>query len=424
MDEYNCDLHFHGPYAGGVSKNMTVPVIAEQAKLKGLQVVSTSDILHKKWFEHVKREIVEEGNGIFRHRNFGTYFIVGTEVSCQDNVHHLIYLPDFARAEELREKLRKFGDLDGIMSGRPRLKLNAEALAALVCDSNGIIGPSHAFTPYFGVYAHFDSVQKAYGELGKNVHFIELGLSADSYWADLIEENHRYSFLTCSDSHSPWPHRIGREFTRMKMEKPDFGNLKKALFEKEEKKITLNAGLNPKEGKYHCTACSSCFTKFSMEQAGQLKWRCLKCKSAIKRGVRDRIKMLANFSGEKHPSFRPKYLHLLPLAEIIQAAVGVNNVNTQKVQAAWRDFVDKFGNEIKILVDVPEEELREFNAEIGKKIIAFRKGWVHYIPGGGGNYGKPIICDSAEEFERKAIELKDELAGKSDLAGQKTLGEF
>ncbi|MBU1939599.1 phosphotransferase, partial [Candidatus Micrarchaeota archaeon] len=63
MHEYNCDLHFHGPYSGGVSKNMQIPVIAEQARLKGLDVVCTSDILHAKWLEHVKESITERGNG-------------------------------------------------------------------------------------------------------------------------------------------------------------------------------------------------------------------------------------------------------------------------------------------------------------------------------------------------------------------------
>ena len=86
--------------------------------------------------------------------------------------------------------------------------------------------------------------------------------------------------------------------------------------------------------------------------------------------------------------------------------------------------MEKLGNEIFILVDAKNEELEEVDKEIAKKIIAFRKGLVLYIPGGGGNYGKPIICDSEEEMERKKIELKQELSGVSEIARQKTLGEF
>ena len=60
MKEFDCDLHFHGPYSAGVSKNMKLPVMAEQARLKGLHVLSSADILNQKWFDHVKENLVEE----------------------------------------------------------------------------------------------------------------------------------------------------------------------------------------------------------------------------------------------------------------------------------------------------------------------------------------------------------------------------
>ncbi|MBN2067612.1 MAG: phosphotransferase, partial [Candidatus Diapherotrites archaeon] len=278
----------------------------------------------------------------------------------------------------------------------------------------------HAFTPYFSAYAHFDSVKEAYGSMGKEINFIELGLSADTHYADMIAENRGYQFLTCSDSHSPWPYRIGREFTRIKMKEPSFRELKKALEEKGEKRITLNVGLDPREGKYHLTACNACYAKFSLGQAEKLSWRCPKCKGSIKRGVRDRIEMLSD-GREEHPEFRPPYMHSVPLAEIIQIALDVQGINTVIVQSAWSDFVERFGNEIKVLVDAPIEELSEANPRIAQKINAFRLGWVHYIAGGGGNYGKPLICNSKEEFEKKGKELKE---GENDFSGQKTLGEF
>ncbi len=424
MKEFNADLHFHGLYSGGVSRNMTLPVIAEQAKLKGLDVVMSADITHAKWLQHCKQELVEEENGVFRHKNIETYFIIGTEVECMNRIHHLLLFPDIASAEQLRQEFKKFAALDCFGCGRPKLRLTAEKVAEKAVDVGAIIGPAHAFTPYFSVYAHYDSVQKAYGAMGKGINFIELGLSADSYFADLIKENHNYQFLTASDSHSPWPYRIGREFIRVKMKEPSFKELRKALGEKEEARITLNVGLDPREGKYHMTACNSCYSKFSMDEAEKLRWRCPKCKGTIKRGVKDRILMLADFKEETHPRFRPPYMHSVPLAEIIQIALDVRGINTALVQSTWRDFVDRFGSEIKALVDAPLQELQEVNARVAQKINAFRKGWIHYIPGGGGNYGKPIICNSREEFERKRVELEKEIAGKKDFAGQKTLGEF
>jgi len=76
------------------------------------------------------------------------------------------------------------------------------------------------------------------------------------------------------------------------------------------------------------------------------------------------------------------------------------------------------------LVDATEQELNDVDENIAKKIIAFRNDLVLYIPGGGGDYGKPIICETKEEMEKKKIELKNELAGISDIANQKTLGQF
>jgi uncharacterized protein (TIGR00375 family) len=210
------------------------------------------------------------------------------------------------------------------------------------------------------------------------------------------------------------------------MKRPCFKELEKALHEKEEKLVTLNAGLDPREGKYHRTACNACFAKYPIEKAVQLKWKC-SCGGAIKKGVRDRILELSKGSmQETHPDFRPKYLHLLPLAEIIQFSVEAANPEAPKVQAIWKKFVDSFGNEINALVDAGEQELCRVDEKIAENIIAFRKGLVQYVPGGGGNYGKPIICKSKEEFERIGKEIEKNLnAVPAAMARkQKTLGDF
>ncbi|VVB99215.1 Uncharacterised protein [uncultured archaeon] len=426
MKELDADLHCHGRYAGGVSRNMEIPVLAEQSRLKGLGLLATGDIIHGEWLLHAKRTLEEESNGVYRDREAKCHFILGGEIEDDKRIHHLYYLPSLEKAGELREKVKGLGALDCSMCGRPKLRINAEKFAEFVHDLGGIFGPAHSFTPYTGIYAHFDSLKEAYGKMHEHLSFIELGLSADTNMADTMKENHSYSFLSSSDAHSPWPNRIGREFNRIKMKEPGFKALKLALESRDEegKTITLNAGLNPREGKYHCTACESCFAKYSAEQAEQLKWKCLKCRGNIKRGVRDRITMLSDTEEGKHPGFRPPYLHLLPLAEIIQLAEGAKSTNTKKVQSKWIEFVEKFGNEINALVDTDEAELAEVDTNVAKHIASFRKGLVLYIPGGGGNYGKPIICASEEEMERKKKELAAELSGVSEISNQKTLGQF
>ena len=402
MKEFAADLHYHGPYSVGVSKNMLIPIIAEQAKLKGLDLLSSADCLNGKWLPHLKENLIEE-NGIFKAKQNSINFILGTEVQSSDRLHHIIFLPDFNAIEEVRKEFSNHTrELDSVMGGRPRLRINSERTAEIILDSGGIIGPAHAFTPYFGAYAYFDSIREAYGTLGEKISFIELGLSADTFLADKIKENREYLFLSNSDSHSPWPFRLGREFNRIKLKEPSFKELKKALTEKEEKRITLNVGLDPKEGKYHRTACQSCYSKYSLQEAIKLKWKCIECGKEIKRGVVERIEMLSD-GINKSPDFRPDYLHLLPLQEIIQNSLKIKLITSVKIQFLWKNFVEKFGSEINVLIDEPIENLMKVDAGIAKKIDCFRKGLVLFEEGGGGKYGKPIICENEKDFEQKKL---------------------
>lgn len=422
MQEFNCDLHYHGPFAGGVSKHMSIPIIAEQAQLKGLDLVVTSDSIHSEWLQHCKENLQEVENGIYAHSSFKTQFVVGTEVIDNHRVHHLIYLEDFTRAEELRAKLLPHGRLDGAMAGRPMLRLNGEQIAGIVEQVGGMIGPAHSFTPYFGILAHYNRISECYGELSKNVRFMELGLSADTQFADMIVDNHNYEFVCYSDSHSPWPHRIGREFTRMRMHRPSFQELQKVFERKGENKITLNAGLDPREGKYHATACNACYQHYSLDEAQKLNMRCSICKGSIKRGVRDRIAMLAGPNPACSPEWRPPYRHILALAEIIQITLEAKEPTSDKVQEVWKKFVDAFGTEIHALLDAPLHELREVDHKVAENIESFRNGCVVYYPGGGGKYGIPFICKNEEDKQMKLLEIAEMEKGKNK--GQKTLGDF
>ena len=62
MKEFDSDLHYHSPYSVGVSKNMLIPIISEQAKLKGLDFLSSADCLNGPWLKHLKENLVEEEN--------------------------------------------------------------------------------------------------------------------------------------------------------------------------------------------------------------------------------------------------------------------------------------------------------------------------------------------------------------------------
>ena len=170
-----------------------------------------------------------------------SYFVLSTEVQAKDRTHHLILFPDKKSVLEFREKIKSYcNNMDGPMDGRPWLKANAEEIAKICVDLNLVFGPCHAYTPYFGVYAHYNSLKEAYGKYFDNVDFLELGLSADSYLANNIEELKSITFLSNSDAHSFWPHRLGREFNVFKLEKPNYFELEKALHKKDFRELELN----------------------------------------------------------------------------------------------------------------------------------------------------------------------------------------
>lgn len=384
----NADFHLHGLYSGAVSREMTPSKIAEQAPLKGLNLVGTGDILNAKWIKLIKEQLNLPSEGIAEHAN-GTKFILQTEINDANRVHHLILFPSFSKVEELREAFKnKCKDLD--TDGRPTIHLNGEEIAELCLKADCLLGFSHAFTPYFGIYSKYNSYKDCYGKYWNKIHFMELGLSADTNMADRIPELHNLTFTSNSDAHSPWPNKMGREFNTLQLKEITFEEVKKALKREDGRRCILNIKFNPLEGKYHKTRCTGCLKFYEPEDAIKLKWRCSNCNKSIKKGVDYRIHELAGLAEGKHPEHRPKCIHTIPLSEIIALAYGINNAWSIKVQSLWKKFVDSFGNEIKVLLDIDINEVEKIDKKVAEYIRYFRENKIKYIPGGAGIYGKLV----------------------------------
>lgn len=146
----------------------------------------------------------------------------------------------------------------------------------------------------------------------------------------------------------------------------------------------MNAGFFPEEGKYNRTACTRCYTQYSLEDAVRHQWRCPADGGIIKKGVSDRAKELSHGS-EARP--RPPYVRVIPLAQIIQTMEGASSPNTKKCKAIYSRFIETFGNEIAVLIDVPVPEIRALHLKVGDAVQALRSGTVVLHPGGGGKYG-------------------------------------
>ncbi|MCX8174060.1 MAG: TIGR00375 family protein [Thermoplasmata archaeon] len=390
--EINADLHIHSRYSGGTSDVMNMRNLSKGASQKGINLIGSGDCLHPRWLEEIKAlEKVDEGTFEIG----GLRVILTCEVEDCDRVHHLLMFPSISKVEEFSEKiLSKVSDLT--TDGRPRFHGNGADLAAIARDCGVLIGPCHAFTPWTSVYAAFDSLKECYGELVGYVGYIELGLSADTSYADRIAELHDLTFLTNSDAHSPWPVRLAREFMRMEVEEAIFEEVAMAILRRKGRQVVLNVGVPPEEGKYNESACIKCYAHYTLNDAVRNGWRC-RCGGRIKKGVRDRVEELADYPEPKTPSHRPRYIHIIPLTEIIAKALG-SSPNSKKVLEIWDGLINKFGNEVRILIDTEIEEISKVAPpEVIRAIAAFRAGKVLVKPGGGGQYGEIVIPDGGLE---------------------------
>jgi uncharacterized protein (TIGR00375 family) len=375
----NADLHIHSKYSMATSPKMDLPTLATESSKKGIQLVATGDCLHPKWLAEIKT--LKEENGIFKKDN--TNFILTTEVEDINQVHHLLIVPSVSKAEELYEFMKPHSkDIDS--DGRPNVRLGAEEIAEAAISAGALIGPAHAFTPWTAMYAYHNSIKECYGDMADNIYFIELGLSADTSYADRIAELQCLTFLTNSDAHSPYVNKLAREFNRFKMEDVSFDELKMAIIREKGREPVLNVGMPPEEGKYNESACIRCFKHYTIRESVMKSWKC-SCKGTIKKGVKDRINELAAYDEPKYPAHRPKYVHIIPLSEIIAKALGIGP-NTKGVQAIWNALIDKYGTEVCVLVDMDINNSGIDGRVIGA-INAFKEGKVKVCPGGGGQYG-------------------------------------
>ena len=307
----------------------------------------------------------------------------------QRRIHHIILFPSISAIEEFRYLVKdKSPNLD--TDGRCNINLAGHELLDLVNTIDGLIGPAHAFTPWTSLYKEYDSIEHCYKT--KNIPFLELGLSADTQMADGISELKNITFMTNSDAHSPWPHRVGREFNRLKVKDNTYDEIINAIRRRGGNKFVLNVGIDPDLGKYHMTACTRCYKKYSIELAIQQKNRCA-CGGIIKKGVVDRINDLCD-QEVTHPPHRPRYIKTIPLAEILVQTLGLASVNSKKVQDLWKLLIQSFKNEINVLLVTPKEEIEKIAGEkAAQAIIDFRNGSIYIEPGGGGMYGKVHLTD-------------------------------
>jgi uncharacterized protein (TIGR00375 family) len=431
MKIYNADLHIHSPHSIAVSKSLNLNTMLETCRKKGLNILGTGDVLHPDWLNYLESNLEKDKDGSYLYKD--VYFILQTEIEDNESTHQVVLFPDFNCVKEIQKKLKTHSkNILDKWGGRPRVDLSPAELVDIIGDSGGLIGPAHAFTPFKAIFRQnkFKTLKECYQDAVNKVHFLELGLSANTDLADRIEELKNITFLSNSDAHSQDPRSLGREFNKFDIDNPSFGEIFLAITRKDGRKITLNVGLHPKLGKYYNMFCIKCrrriifkkskknldfgFSQFSktdnfikfyskdplsmknhtIELASKNKMICPACKKEfnknfkLKLGVSERIDVISTYENPKHPDHRPSYINAIPLIDIIRSVKGIKSTSSKTVLNIYNSLIDKLGKELEILIDIPINKIENFDKNIANVIQAFRNDEIEYTPGGGGTYGQ------------------------------------
>lgn len=405
------DFHIHSKYSRATSKEMEVETLARWAKKKGLSLLGTGDFTHPTYFTELRSKLEPCGNGLFQLKKGDPEirYLLTTEVSNiyshggkVRRIHTLIFAPSFEVVERIRSKLGNLGKLSS--DGRPIFGFSARDLATMILDISEecMIIPAHAWTPWFSIFganSGFDSIEECFGEMSAHIHAIETGLSSDPEMNWRLSALDSITLLSNSDAHSP--DRVGREANAFDCAL-DYKEITEAIRKKDRKKLLFTIEFFPEEGKYHYDGHRDCKVIFSPSETKANQYLCPKCQKKLTVGVMHRVEELA----DRPVGFIPKNaipsIHLIPLEEIIAAALG-QRVGTKAVETEYEKLIEKGGPEFRILLDASPEELASFvPPKTLEGIIRMRQGKVSILPGHDGVYGQiTLFPEKGEEQESK-----------------------
>jgi len=426
MEKFIADLHFHSKYSRAVSPKMELLSLAQWARKKGIDLLTTADFTHFLWLSEIKKNLKEVRPGIYRSDQEKPLFILTTEIALifgGHRIHLLIFAPNIETVEKINQVLaQKNFNLNS--DGRPILGTSVIEFTRMITDISPeiLIVPAHVWTPWFSLYGSrsgFDSINECFGEYTDQIMAVETGLSSDPLMNWQIEELNSRVIVSFSDSHSL--ENLGREATVFNLPKEftyqDVITALKTPYPKRRDRpyVSLTVEFYPEEGKYHYTGHRKCQVRHSPEESKKLGTVCPVCGRPLTVGVAHQVEKLAGktkispkiqlvkgvkvFShpkGTHHP-----YLKLIPLQEIIAEAEGAGK-KSALVQQKYQAAVDRLDNEFNLLVKTPIDEIaRKLGERLAQGIEKNRKGDLFIEPGYDGLYGRVKIWPPEEKKEGK-----------------------
>jgi uncharacterized protein (TIGR00375 family) len=428
--KFVADLHLHSKFSRATSRDMTFDMLAYWAKVKGVNLLATSDFTHPEWFFLTKEKLEPAANGFLRLKKISpppadflqavslarddVHFILSTEISfiyskkgSVRKIHLLILAPDLETAEKLNSRLAGLGNLRS--DGRPILGMDAKNFVKIVAElcPRCVVIPSHIWIPWFSLFganSGFDAIEECFEEITPFIFALETGLSSDPAMNWRLSALDKYALVSNSDAHSP--SRIGREANVFQTEF-SYQGLVEALKSRDPEKFLHTVEFFPEEGKYHYDGHRKCGVVFSPKESLRHNDICPQCGKKLTIGVMHRIEELADRDEVGDTSLRVPYKNLIPLNEIIAEAIE----KTPECQSVWDTyfrFIREWGSEQSILTEVPIAELSRFSPEkVSRGVDRMRKGLVKIVPGHDGFYGKISL------FEKDIA--GDEAAGQLSL---------
>lgn len=402
------DLHIHSKYSRACSKDLELPKIAEACKMRGVDIISTGDFTHPKWFQHIKDNLEEiDKFGVYklkgtRKEERETKFIIGTELSCikkhkdkTRRIHVCVFAPNIEVAGRFNQLLEDMG-FNLRSDGRPILGLTVKELLEimLAVDERMIMIPAHAWTPWFGIFGSkggYDNLEEAFEELTTHIFAIETGLSSDPKmnWRCSMLDN--ISLVSNSDAHSCA--KIGREANVLQFgddKEITYDNIFGVIKNRDKNKFLYTIEFFPEEGKYHYDGHRDCKFVCPPEETQKLKGICPVCKKTLVIGVENRVMELSDRTWaevEKIKNNFISYRSLVPLPEIIADAFDCG-VSSKKVVTQYNNLIEKLGSEFSILLDKDLTEIeKQSESIIAQAIERVRIGNIFVQPGYDGEFG-------------------------------------
>ncbi len=395
MYEIFADLHVHigrsehgKPIKITAARSLNFANIAKEcAERKGINVVGIIDCASPYVIEDIENFLktgdayeLKDGGIIYKDK---VCILLGSEVETSEEgrngkkgaAHNICFFPHLADIKGFSNELSHH--LKNITLSTQRSDLSGYDLIDMVERYHGILIPAHIFTPHKSYYGNCtDRLQNIFKEKYDKIFAVELGLSSDTYLADMISELENKTFVTNSDAHS-LP-KIAREYNKMQVEDISFKEIVKALKNEDGRKVISNYGLDPKLGKYHRTYCDDCEKAIETKEPVDI---CPYCGGKnVTFGVFDRIELIRDKQESKSPENRPPYVYQIPLGFI----PGVGGKTITKL-------LDTFDTEMNILHKLSKDDIE---AVVGEKIAdtieRARNGECKVQSGGGGNYGKVV----------------------------------